>query len=401
MTTWTDTTTVIRGTSAPLGAPIRASLAGAEPQKISEVVKLARGDPDAIPLLFGESDLVTPDFISRVAIKALAAGQTFYTHKRGLPELREALSDYVSDLYGRTVGVERVSVTTGGMNGIMLSMQLVLSAGTNVVMVTPAWPNTMAAVTIVGAELRPVTLEAQEGRVWLDLDKLFGAVDEHTRMIVINSPSNPTAWMMTREEQQEVLDFCRRRHVWLLADEVYARLVYGRRAAPSFLEIAEPDDPILVVNSFSKTWAMTGWRLGWLVTPPAVGDILEDTIDYNVSGVPTFLQPAGVAAVREGELFVAEMVEYCRRGRDVVVERLSQMQRIRFTPPTATFYAFFQVESVSDSVSFAKRLLEQTGVGVAPGAAFGPGGEGWFRLCFARTPETLERAMDRLQRTLR
>ena len=392
--------TPLLGKAQHLAAPIRAAMTALEPQLIAEVSQLALGDPKVIPLWFGESDLVTPEFIRRAAAEALRAGQTFYTHTRGIPSLRQALADYLSGLYRRPVATDRVSVTTAGMNAIMLVMQLVLEAGDNAVMVTPLWPNASAAVHIMGAEPREVTLERVEGRWRLDLDRLFAAADARTRLLFINSPSNPTGWMMSREKQKAVLEFCRRRNIWLLADEVYDRIVYHGTAASSFLEIAEPDDPLFVANSFSKSWAMTGWRIGWLVAPPALGDLIGELIQHNVSGVATFLQPAAIVALKEGEPFIAEFVERCRRGRDIVANHLAALSRVRFIPPEAAFYAFFEVDGMSDSLAMAKRLVREAEVGVAPGAAFGKGGEGFLRLCFAQAPELLERAMARLKKVL-
>jgi aspartate aminotransferase len=387
--------------SAAFPASVREWVADHAPHKILEIVNLASGDPGVIPLWFGESDLPTPEFICSAAAQAMAEGKTFYAARRGLPIVRESLADYMFNLYGREVSVDRITVTTGAINALMLVMQIVLGPDDNVVMVSPAWPNSGATVTVAGGELRPVELTPTNGRLGLDLDRLFAAVDHRTRMIFVNSPSNPTGWVMSKAEQQIVLDFCRVRGLWLLADEVYGRLSYDRKAAPSFLEISEPNDALFVVNSFSKTWAMTGWRIGWLVAPKEFGRILESLIDYNVSGVPTFLQPAAVAALRGGEHFVRHMVEYCRQGRDLVVEGLGAIPRVRLAPPEATFYAFFQVEGIADSFEFAKHLVRKAGVGLAPGAAFGPGGEGWFRLCFARSKPIIEEAVDRLRQELR
>jgi aspartate/methionine/tyrosine aminotransferase len=392
--------TTILGKRERLAAPIRAAMSELEPHLIAEVASLALGDPKVIPLWFGESDVPTPRFIRDAAKSALDEGMTFYTHTRGIPPLRDALAGYLSGLYGRTIGADRISVTTAGMNAIMLGMQLALDAGDNAVLVTPLWPNASAAVEIMGAEPRAVMLEREQGRWRLDLDKLFDTVDARTRVLFINSPGNPTGWMMPHEQQVEVLKFCRARNIWLMADEVYHRIVYHGRAAPSFLEIAEPDDPVLVANSFSKAWAMTGWRMGWLTAPPALGDLLGELIQHNVSGVPTFLQPAAIKALNDGEPFVAEMVERCRRGRDIVANHLAEMSRVRFTAPDAAFYAFFEVEGVDDSVAFAKRIVREAEVGLAPGAAFGKGGGAFLRLCFAQAPELLERAMERLKRVL-
>ena len=393
--------TRLLGKAESLAGPVRAAISALEPQLIADVSKVGFGDPNVIPLWYGESDLPTPEFIRRAAKEALDQGETFYTYTRGTPPLRAAIAEYLTGLHERPVAMERVSLTTAGMNAIMLMMELTLERGDNAVTVTPLWPNAAAAARIMGAEPREVPLGREQGRWRLDLDRLFAACDSRTRLVFVNSPGNPTGWMMTREEQRAVLDFCRERNIWLLADEVYSRIVYHGRAAPSFLDIAEPDDPLFVANSFSKAWAMTGWRMGWVVAPAALGDTIAELVQHNVSGVATFLQPAAVTALKEGEPFVKEFVERCRRGRDIVADQLAAMPRVRFTPPEAAFYAFFEVEGVDDSLAFAKRLVREAGVGLAPGAAFGKGGEGgYLRLCFAQAPELLARAMERLKRVI-
>ena len=382
-------------------APIRARIRDLETQQILQVSQLALGDPRVIPLWYGESDVATPDFINRAAVDALAAGQTFYTHKQGIPELRTALADYTGALYRIAMPAERVTVTSSGMTGIMMVMQMLVDAGDNVVVVGPVWPNARSAVDVMGGEPRTVALRFGNDGWALDVDEVMARCDQRTRAIFVNSPGNPTGWMMPRAQQQALLAACRARGIWIIADEVYARIVYDRRAAPSFLEVAEPDDLLIVINSFSKSWAMTGWRLGWLTHPLAVGGYLANLVEFNTSGTPAFLQHAGVTAVRQGEALVASMVERCRTGREVIGRCLAALPRVRYSPPDAAFYAFFAVEGMSNSLEFAKRLVHEAGVGLAPGTAFGPEGEGFLRLCFARAPETLQEAADRLAGALR
>lgn len=381
---------------APGLARLRAAVVEAPPQLIGDVAKLGIGDPEAIALWYGEGDMPTPAFICDAAHRAMLAGETFYSHKRGLPELRQALAAYASGLYARPVAADRITVTASGMHGILIAMQAVLAAGDNAVLVGPLWPNAEATVRVVGAEPRVVGLDNRNG-VWrIDLERLFAACDDDTRLIFVNSPGNPTGWMMETQEQQAILDFARARGIWVMADEVYARLVYDRDVAPSFLDLAEPDDPVVVVNSFSKSWAMTGWRVGWLTHPPWIGDALAELIEYSVSSVPPFLQRAALTAVTEGEDLVAEIRARCRLGRDIVTPALTAHPRVIMSPPAAAFYAFFRVEGMTDSLAWAHRLYRETKVGVAPGIAFGPAGEGWIRLCFASSAEQLRTAMERL-----
>jgi len=371
--------------------------------RIGEVAMAGLGDPEVIPLWFGESDLPTPGFIGEAAAAALRAGHTFYTFKRGVPELRAAIARYLSSLYARDVAAERVTVTSSGMNAIMLTAQALIEPGDNLVILSPVWPNIADAVTVLGGEARAVALEATEEGSWrLDPERLMAACDQRTRAIFVNSPGNPTGWVMRREAQRALLDFARRRGLWLISDEVYHRIQYGNApAAPSLLELAEPEDRVVVINSFSKSWAMTGWRLGWLVAPREIQEIADKLVEFNTSGAPTFLQHAAVAALDQGEGFVAAMVERCRRGREIVIERLKTLPRVRVAAPEGAFYAFPRIEGMADSLAFAKEVLARVKVGVAPGSAFGLGGEGHLRLCFASAPERLERALERLAPLLR
>jgi len=380
---------------------IRPQVAGIEEQQILAVSRLALGDPSVIPLWYGESDIPTPQFICDAAAEAMRAGETFYTHKRGIPELRQTLAGYMGALYGRDVDVERVSVTASGMNAIMMMLQCMVDPGDNVIIVSPVWPNAQSAVRLMGGEPRYVTLDPGPSGWHLDMGKLAAAIDDRTRAIFVNSPNNPTGWMMPADQVAEMLALARERSVWILADEVYARMVYDRNAAPSFLEVAEPDDPVIVINSFSKSWAMTGWRMGWLVHPPEQGGLFGNVIEFNYSCVAQFLQRAGIVAIEEGEPFVAEMLSHCRRGRDIVDSRLPRLKGIvDYRTPEASFYAFFRIEGVNDSLGFARDLVRGAHVGIAPGTAFGPGAETWFRLCFAQTEETLNAAFDRLEAAL-
>jgi aspartate/methionine/tyrosine aminotransferase len=366
--------------------------------RIAEVSALGMGDPAVIPLWYGEGDLPTPAFIGAAATAALQAGHTFYTYKAGLPALRGAIADYLTGLYGRPVGAERILVSSSGMTALMLTAQALIDEGDNLVIVAPVWPNIAAAVTVMGGEPRLVSLDRQPGGGWhLDLERLFAACDSRTRGIFVNSPSNPTGWILSAEEIAALLDFARRRGLWLVADEVYGRIVYGNRAAPSFLDRAEPEDRLIVVNSFSNNWAMTGWRLGWLTAPADLLPQLEKLVEFNTSGSPTFLQHAGIVAIRDGEEFVESFVARCRAARDVAIDGLTACRRVEVARPEGAFYAFFRVDGMMDSLAFAKEALRRTKVGLAPGSAFGPMGEGFIRLCFARDPRQVGEAIERLR----
>jgi aspartate aminotransferase len=385
-----------------LGASLSGPIAGLAETPISEVAMSVFGDPDVVPLWFGEGDLVTPDFVREAAAEGLQAGETFYTWQRGIPELRTALSAYTERLYGIKCPVERICVTTGGMQAILLSCQLLLDPGDNIVIVSPIWPNITSATRLVRGEPKYVALDRKPDGGWtLDLQKVFDAVDERTRAIFVNSPGNPTGWTMSSHDQTALLEFAKKRGLWIMADEVYARLIYSRSVAPSFLEVAGPDDPLLVLNSFSKPWAMTGWRLGWLTHPAGLGDQFAKLVQINTSGVPHFLQRGAIAALEKGDSFVAEMVERCRAGGEQVFQRLSAEPRITIARPEAAFYAFFSVDGVKDTMAFCKKLAKDYKVGLAPGEAFGPGGQGNVRLCFASGAERLSKGLDRIEAAIK
>jgi len=365
---------------------------------IGQIAALGMGDPGVMGLWYGEGDLPTPPVIGDAAVAALAAGHTFYTYKAGLPQLREEIARYLTHLHRRPVAAERVAVTSSGMSALMLVCEALIDEGDNLLVVAPIWPNITAAVKIVGGEPRLVPLDPVAGGGWrLDCERLFAACDARTRGIFVNSPSNPTGWVIDAEQSEALLAFARRRGLWLIADEVYNRIVYGNRPAPSFLDITEPGDRVIVVNSFSKNWAMTGWRLGWLVLPPDLLPDFEKLIEFNTSGAPTFLQHAAIVAIRDGEPFIDAFVARCRAARDVVIDGLRACRRVSVARPEGAFYAFLHIDGVTDSIAFAKRLLAETKVGLAPGIAFGPMGEGHLRLCFARTPEAMAEAVDRLR----
>lgn len=376
---------------------MRSPMRALPKQNIADLARWGFERSDVIPLWFGESDLTTPAFIGEAATRALAAGHTFYTHQRGIPELREALSAYMGGLYRKPVPVDRITVTSGGMAGILMSMELLLQPGDNVVVIEPVWPNIQGAVHIMGGAKRSVMMEPGNDGWRLDLRKVEEACDARTRAVFLASPGNPTGWIISPEQQRALLDLARARGLWIVSDEVYTRLVYDRPVAPSFLDIAEDEDSVIVINSFSKTWAMTGWRVGWITHPVSVGDTLAQVVQYNTSGTATFLQHAAVVAIRDGEPFAQEMRARCRAGRDIACDALERMRRVRLPKrPAGGMYVFFEVEGMTDSLATCGRIFERTGVGLAPGSAFAEGCDNYLRACVALSPDKLREAMARI-----
>lgn len=368
---------------------------------IIDVWRLGVGRTDVIGLWAGESDLPTPKPFCDAAAAALASGQTFYSQNRGITALREAIAAYYQRLCGVTLEDERIAATCSGMNSVMLVAQALIEAGDNVVCVTPSWPNILRAITITGGEVRSVPLSHSDDGWHLDLQRLFDACDTRTRAIYYASPGNPTGWMIDEAQQRALMAFARKRGIAILADEVYQRIVYDRSHAASMLEYATPDDPLFVVNSFSKAWAMTGWRMGWLVYPRAMLETFEKLIQFNTSGGQAFLQAGATVALNEGEPFVRSFVERCRAGQRIALERLRAMPGVRVVPNQASFYLMFSVEGVTDTLDFCKRAVRDAGVGLAPGIAFGEESAQQIRLCYARSDASFVEAMDRLERFVR
>ncbi len=390
------------GQHDPLLASIRRMAAQLPESGIVEVFNYGRERPGLVPLWVGEGDVPTPAFICEPAIQALREGHTFYTYQRGIPPLRQALSDYLGRHFEVAVDPERIIVTGSGMQAIQQTLQTLVGPGDEVVVIAPVWPNIFAAIQMQEAAIRSVPLALGETGWQLDLEQLFAACGPRTRAIFVNSPGNPTGWIMDPGDMIRLRDFARARGLWIIADEVYARFVYDRVRLTSFLEITEPEDRLIVTNTFSKNWAMTGWRIGWLVIPrsPALAQVFENLVQYNTSGVPAFLQYGCLAAVTEGDRFVAEQVERCRQARELVCTALAGVPGVQLSPPAGAFYLFFRIDGITDSTAYAKRLVDVANVGLAPGVAFGAGGEGAFRLCFAASLATLQTGMERLQAAL-
>lgn len=377
---------------------LRPQIQDLEIENIASLAHRARSLGGVIPLWYGESDLVTPPFVRDATKASLDAGQTFYVpDMRGTAELIEALSAYQTRLYGTEIGPDRTHVQPGGMQAMLVALSLVAEPGTNVVVIEPQWPNTRHVTHLVGAEARPVPLRFDGSDFRLDLDAVFARCDARTRAIAFSSPANPCGWTATREDLEALLAFSRRRGVWIVADEVYARLFWAADAAPSLLQVADPEDLALCVNSFSKAWAMTGFRIGWINHPASLVDRVSAMTQYMSSGTAAFIQAGAAAALRDGEGFVAQMRGRCRAGLDMAYARLGQSERYRLpAKPAGGMYAFFRIEGQPDSRAACRTVLEETRVGLAPGALFGRSGEGWLRMCIARDPGQLREALDRL-----
>ena len=378
----------------------RPSIRSLASSKIREIVNESFG-ADVLRFWVGEPDEPTPEFIRRAGLDSINAGETFYTHNLGIPELRGALAAYLSRLHGN-VREEQISATSAGVNALMLVSQLLVDPGDRVVEVVPLWPNSQEIPKILGAQVTTVALEFSRAGWQLDLDRLLDSLTPGTRALYINSPNNPTGWTITREAQRAVLERCRRHGIWIFSDDAYERVYFeGEGVAPSFFNLAEPGERLISVNTFSKTWLMAGWRLGWIVLPPELMDDLSKLIEFNTSCAPVFVQRAGVRAVTEGEPVIRRTRERFRKARDFLVRELNSIPGVEAALPSGTMYAFFRVAGMADSLAFCKKLVREAKLGLAPGAAFGPQGEGFVRWCFASSEERLAEGVQRLRLALK
>jgi aspartate/methionine/tyrosine aminotransferase len=370
--------------------------------KIREVANAGLGRSDVMAFWFGESDELTPMAIRQAAADSVLRGETMYSHNLGLPELRNAIAAYASGLHG-LVDAERIAVTSSGVTALMVAIQLLVNAGDEVVAVVPVWPNLTAQPAILGAQVKRVSLRPKNGAWCLDVDDLCAAITPRTKLLVVNAPNNPTGWTLTRAEQQRLLAHCRCTGTWILADEVYERVFFGgEKSAPSFLDISTPEDNLVIAQSFSKSFLMTGWRLGWLVLPRGGADAAGKLLEFNSSCAPVFVQRGALAALALADDFVPGLVARLKACRDRLIAGLQSLPSVTVASPPGGMYAFFRIDGEDDSLALAKRLVADHGLGLAPGAAFGPEGEGWLRWCFAsQDPTRLDLGLGRLDDALR
>ncbi len=394
---------------------MRQAVLDLEESMIRRVANAGMGRSDVLKFWFGESDQVTPQFIRDAAVLSLQNGETFYAHNLGLPELREAITGYANGLRapGATeIGAGRIAVTSGGVNALMLAVQALVNSGDEVVVVTPVWPNLTGQPAIMGGIVKPVSLKPIAGQWQLDMAELLAAVTSRTKLLILNAPNNPTGWTLSRAQQQTILAHCRETGTWILADEVYERLYFEPTAngcAPSFLDISGANDRVVVANSFSKSFLMTGWRLGWLVMPPEMTVQMGKLIEFNTSCAPVFIQRAGLAAIERTLDVTPRVVAHLKICRDTLVPLLQAVPGVQVAPAKGGMYAFFRLVDQSkyaDSLQVAQRLVLEAGLGLAPGNAFmahngtqpNADAQGWLRWCFASQDlGRLEQGVQRLK----
>jgi aspartate/methionine/tyrosine aminotransferase len=385
--------------------PLAGSVESVPHSRIRELAEIAMSMEGVLRLYFGESNLPTPAYIKQAALRAMEQGYTFYTENAGLPSLRRAIADHYRRLQGVTLDpAEEIVVTASGVQGLHLAIRCMLDPGDEALVLTPAWPNGSSIIAMANGVARQIPHPLCGGRYGVDFEALENAVTPRTRMLLYTSPSNPLGWVATDAEQQGLLEFARRHGLWLLADEVYDRLYYaGERLGdpvPSILRRLTREDAVVVVQSFSKSYCMTGWRLGWVVAPAELARKATQLNEFVVSHAPSFTQKAGEAALAEGESELRRMLERLKENRDLCLDAFRGMRGVTLPPPDGAFYLFPRIDGLADSFGFCKRLLLEKNVGLAPGVAFGAGGEGSVRICYAAERSVLEPALERLSQFL-
>lgn len=399
------TSPVMPNSQEPLPRPesriFRKCLEKLSPNVAAELLRYGKLRPDTISLAQGEGENPTPDFIIEASMRAMQEGKTFYSQPLGIPELRQEIATYHAQIYNLNIPTNRIFVTASGTTAVHLALMSILDEGDEVLAVTPIWKNLIGIIEMTGASFNEVCMHETEGEWKLDLDQLFKACTPNTKVILLVTPSNPTGWVMSREEMESVLDFARARGIWIVSDEIYSRTTYNASRAPSFLDIADPEDRLFVVNSFSKSWAMTGWRLGWLIGPARVEPKIYDLALYEYMAPPMFTQYGGIAALRHGENFIKDQTAHWQVNLDIITKRFSEMDRVVFSPPPASFYAFFRVTGADNSMTLAKQLIDEAGVSLAPGGSFGSCCGDYLRMCFGASTQKVNEALDRIEAFLK
>ena len=349
------------------------------------------------PAWFGEGDTETSKLIYDKTIESLVKGKTFYTYQNGIQELRSEISRYMNEIFNINTKPENHSVVTGGMMGLRLICDLIIDSGDEVVMVGPVWPNIRSSVLLKKGNIKEISLQLKDGEWLLDYDKLIRSITSKTKMVFVNSPGNPTGWEMPKGQQERLLNHTRDVGCWLVADEVYHQITYNDLPSPSFLECSLASDKLIVINSSSKSFNMTGWRIGWITHPEELSSHIAKLVQITTTGVPEFLQDGLITALQNYKIITNELRINLKKSRDIMFNRLVSWNQVECSVPNAAFYAFFKVKGVKDSLEFSKKLILQTNVGVAPGIAFGQSGEGHIRICFAAKESFINQIMDRLE----
>lgn len=363
---------------------------------IREMFKLAAQFDDVVSLTVGEPNFDTPSNINEAVKKAIDEGYTHYNPNAGLNELRQAIADQYKK-YGQNYTADNVMVTCGGMQAIHISLMATINPGDEVLIPDPCFSNYVGQVMLVGGKAVSVPLyEENEFRIQaLDIEK---AITPRTKAILLNSPSNPLGSVLTKEDIIEIAEVVKKHDLIVYSDEVYDRIIYDNEPYYSIAELPEMRERTLIINSLSKAYAMTGWRLGFVVGDEKIISSMPKMQEGLISCVPTFIQRAAIEAITGPQEAVEEMLEQYRRRRDILIDGINRISGFKCLKSPGSFYAFVNIKAFGkSSMEFAKELIEEARVVTVPGSAFGEHGEGYLRLVFAASEEDLNEALRRIK----
>ena len=364
---------------------------------LARAMEMERAGREILHLELGQPDFRTPEHVAQVGIAAIEEGLTRYTPPAGLMKFREMIAAGAGARRGVTIHPHMVVVGSGSKPGLFFPTLAVVAPGDEVIYPDPGFPTYHAMIRVAGGTPVPVTLR-EENQFSFDLDVFDSKISNKTKLIVLNSPANPTGGVIPLDDLKHIAAQAQKYNAWILADEIYSRLVYdGMESAPSIASIDGMLERTVIADGFSKAYAMTGWRLGYMIAPLALADRLELLVTHS-SGCPAmFTQYAGMEAISGPQDFVREMVTEYQKRRDRMVELVNAIPGVHAQKPQGAFYIFPNVKSFGiSSREIQTRLLEEAGVAILAGTDFGPAGDGYIRLCYATSMEVIERGMDKI-----
>lgn len=367
---------------------------------LSQATKLEQAGQNIVHFEIGQPDFPTPANIVDAGIKAIQTGQTKYTPPLGIMPLRQALADKVNSTRNLTITPDNIAVTPSGKTAIFVAMAAVLSPGDEVIYPNPGFPTYQTLVDYLGCVRKPIPL-LEENSFSFDMVAFRAAFSAKTKLIILNSPSNPTGGVMPQADLDEIARTIKGQNCWVMTDEMYSQIVYGDKPYPSFYAIPGVQDQTILVDGFSKTYAMTGWRLGYVAAPSSVITQIDYLLTHTIGCSASFTQWAALEALQGSQAPVTHMVAEFLARRDFVVKTLNSIPGIQCPVPEGAFYVFPNVKSLGKtSQELATYLLEKGGVALLPGTSFGEYGEGYLRISYATSLDKLKEGLDRVKKAL-
>ncbi len=365
---------------------------------VRRMFELAKKYDDSINLTLGEPGFITPDHIIEAGVKSLRAGKTKYTPNAGIKELRDAIAYKLLKENGIKCDPDKnLIVTAGATQALMLAIVTLVNPGDEVILQGPNWPDYMGQIDMVNAKAVYAKVDESNG-FKMTADIIEPLITEKTKLIIINSPSNPTGGVLDYEDLVKIADLVKKYKLFVISDEPYEKLVYDGFVQKSLASINGLDDYVLTINSLSKTYAMTGFRVGYICANEKITENLIKLHENMVASVPEPMQMAAVEALYNGEEDVKRMVEYYAKNRDLIVNGLNEINGFSCVCPKGAFYVFPNITGFNmSSTEAAEYILEKTHVVTAPGNAFGPLGEGYIRICYASKYEDIKEALNRMK----